>query len=68
MNTALVMKIQSSFFIGQKIPSVYELNEGYTVVDVDEKRDRILMRQDGIEKPQWFHLSEFKKYNYESRI
>jgi hypothetical protein len=50
----------SRFFIGQKIPSTYKTNKGYTVVDIDEKRDRILMRQEGIEKPQWFTLSEFQ--------
>jgi len=51
----------SQFFIGQKISSIYEANKGYTVVDVDSKQDRILLRQDGIEKPQWFTLSELTK-------
>ena len=50
----------SRFFVGQKIPSAYKMNKGYTVLEIDEKRDRILMRQDGIEKPQWFTLSEFQ--------
>jgi len=56
----LVGSVISRFFIGQKIPSAYKMNKGYTVVDIDDKRDRILMKQDGIEKPQWFTLSEFQ--------
>lgn len=50
----------SRFFVGQKIPSTYKMNKGYTVIEIDEKRDRILMKQDGIEKPRWFTLSEFQ--------
>ena len=54
------LPVISHFFIGQKISSVYKMNSGYTVLEIDEKRDRILMRQDGIDKPQWFTLSEFQ--------
>jgi len=62
MNQQLCLDISiSHFFIGQKIPSAYKMNKGYTVVDIDEKRGRILMRQDGIEKSQWFTLSDFSK-------
>lgn len=60
-NTALrKTAVISRFFVGQKISSAYKMNKGYTVLEIDEKRDRILMRQDGIEKPQWFTLSEFQ--------
>ncbi len=51
----------SRFFIGQKILSAYKMNKDYIVVDIDEKRDRILMRQEGIETPQWFNLWELIK-------
>lgn len=54
------LPVISRFFIGQKVKSVYEGNAGYTVLEIDVKRDRILMKQDGIEKPQWFTLSEFQ--------
>ena len=50
----------SRFRVGQKTPSAYKMNKGYIVLEIDEKRDRILMRQEGIEKPQWFTLSEFQ--------
>lgn len=50
----------SRFFVGQKIPSAYKMNKGYLVIEIDKKRDRILMKQDGIDKPQWFTLSEFQ--------
>lgn len=50
----------SSFFIGQRIPSAYPMNKGYTVINIDKKRGRILMKQDGIEKSQWFTFPEFQ--------
>ncbi|MCY7350348.1 MAG: hypothetical protein LH606_06740 [Cytophagaceae bacterium] len=56
----LVGAVISRFFIGQKIASVYKENTGFTVVDIDKKRGRILMRQNNMEKPEWFDLSEFQ--------
>jgi len=56
----LVGDVISRFFIGQKIASVYKENTGFTVVDIDKKKRRILMRQNNMEKPRWFDLSEFQ--------